>query len=526
MNLKAFNRGVCLVGALVGAWATTSSAQEVVRFQVARYNVEGNTVLPQAELDKTLAPFVGAEKDFGDVQQALESLEERYRSLGYSTVSVLLPEQVLERGEVLFKVVEGRIAAVQVEGQEHHDLGNIRGSLPTLKEGEVPFLTDLSASLRIANENPAKKIALQLLPGDRDEDIVAKLKITDEIPWKVGVTLDNTGTVKTGRSRLGLSYQHANLWNLDHILTLQYQTAPEKPRDVNVVALAYRLPLYGLGDAIDFYSTYSDVNAGTLAAGPINLAITGKGTVLGAKYTWNLKRRGDYEHSMNFGFDEKQFKNSILAESLQLGNNLTARPISVQYNGHWAREGEDLSFNFSGARNIPGGRDGDQAAFDKARAGSRKDYSVIRAGVTWAQALPADWQWKFNTSAQWTKEPLIPGEQFGVGGSASVRGFLEREVSSDRGHQQSFELYSHELCAPDLGEQRCRALAFYDQGSVYRVQPLVGEQAHEHISSAGLGLRWSLGNSAFQADYGRVIQPGGSQLRGDWRIHARFAHFF
>jgi hemolysin activation/secretion protein len=506
----------CLVG-----------AQEVPRFPIVRFNIEGNTLLPQAAVNAAVQPFIGPRRDFGDVQRALEALEELYKQRGYTTVGVSLPEQVLEKGEVLLKVTEGRIRDLKIDGQLHFDADNIRASLPTLKPGEPPLIDDVSANLRIANENPAKKVELRLQPGERDEDIDAHLKVTDESPLKLGAVLENTGTEQTGKRRLGLSFQHANLWNRDHILTAQYQTSPEKPGDVKVYALAYRVPLYGLGDAIDFFATKSNVNAGSIAAGPINLAISGSGVVYGGRYTLNLKRRGDYEQQLVFGIDHKAFENNIGGGGLQLGNDITVHPLSFQYNGRWAKDSSEVSVFGSVVRNLPGGDKGSQADFNKARAGAPDDFSVLRAGLTLSHAYASDWQVRLVSSGQWTDRPLIPGEQFGIGGASSVRGFEEREIANDRGYQASFELYTPELCKDFPGEQRCRLLAFVDGGSVYRLRALAGEQEQEHVASTGLGLRYSWGkNFAFQSDFGHVLQGGGSQQRGDWRVHARIGVFF
>ncbi len=507
--------------------ANLAGAQEVPRFPIVRFNVEGNTLLPQAEIDAAVQPFLGPRRDFGDVQRALEALEEKYKRRGYTTVGVSLPEQVLERGEVLLKVTEGRIRELKIDGQLHYDPDNIRASLPTLKPGEPPLIDDVSANLRIANENPAKKVTLRLLPGERDEDIDAHLKVTDENPLKLGAVLENTGTAQTGRRRLGFSLQHANLWNRDHILTAQYQTSPEQPDDVKVYALAYRAPLYGLGDAIDFFATKSNVNAGSIAAGPINLAISGSGVVYGTRYTLNLRRRGDYEQQLVFGLDHKAFENNIGGGGLQLGNDITVHPLSVQYNGRWAKERTEIGVFGTAVRNLPGGDKGSQADFDRARAGAPDDFAVLRGGLTLSHAYANDWQVRFSGSGQWTDRPLIPGEQFGIGGAGSVRGFEEREIANDRGYQASFELYTPELCKDFPGEQRCRLLAFLDGGAVYRIDALAGEQEQEHVASAGLGLRYAWGrNFAFQSDFGHVLQGGGGQQRGDWRVHARLGVFF
>ena len=520
-----------LMATLMAAGAALSAfplaAQEIPRFPIVRFNVAGNTLLPQSVIDEAVAPFIGPKQTFGDVQQALEALEARYRRLGYTTINVILPEQVLERGEVLLNVVEGRLKDIRISGQKYYDEDNIRATLPTLIEGESPIVHDVSANLRIANENPVKNLKLQLKPGDRDEDIHAEIQVTDERPWKVGLTLENTGSIQTGRNRLGFSFQHANLWNRDHILTAQYQTSPEKPNDVKVYALSYRVPLYSIGDAIDFYATQSNVNAGTISLGansPINLAISGSGVAYGGRYSLNLRRQGNFEHQLVFGLDNKLSQNSIGAGAVQLGNDITTRPLLFQYNGRWQVEASELSWYGGLVRNLPGGEFGDQSDFDRLPRVAPANFSLLRYGLTANHAYTSDWQVRFVLGGQWTNRPLIPGEQFGIGGAGSVRGFQEREIADDKGLQTSFEVYTPELCQPLGGEHRCRALAFVDSGGVYSADR---EKSREHVASTGLGFRYNLGKQAsFQTDYGHVLQGGGSQSRGDWRVHARLGVFF
>jgi len=505
--------------------AASASSQETPRFDIRAFRVDGNTLLSRETVEALVRPFTGVQKDFGDVQGALEALEQAYRDRGYGTVSVLLPEQALEQGEVLLRVIEGRIRTVKVEGEKHFDEANIRASLPALKEGEVPLMDDLSASLRVANEHPMKKLRLRLAPALKDDELDASIGVTDEKPWRVGTTLDNTGTAQTGRHRIGVTWQHGNMLKLDHQLALQYQTSPEKLSDVSIYAASYRIPLYARGDSIDLIATYSDVNVGTISAGALALDVTGRGSVLGARYNLNLKRQEDYEHQIVFGLDQKVFQNSVLASGQQLGNDVTLRPLSITYNGRWAMPGSETGFFLSLIRNLPGGSHGDQDAISRARTGAPADFQVLRGGGSLSREFARDWQWRLGVNAQWTHSPLVPGEQFGLGGMASVRGFEEREFSNDTGFQGNLEVYTPELCLP-VGAN-CRALAFYDFGALKRNQPLPEEPASEHLASVGVGVRYVLGKRmTLQADYARVVDPGGNVDRGAWKLHARIGLSF
>src|SRR5476649_27646 len=94
-----------LATAVASAWAADPVGDDgVIRFEINRFEVKGNTLLPQARIDSLVAPFLGKSRDFGDVQRALEALEAAYHALGYKLVTIELPEQELNRGEVLLRV--------------------------------------------------------------------------------------------------------------------------------------------------------------------------------------------------------------------------------------------------------------------------------------------------------------------------------------------------------------------------------------------------------------------------------------
>ena len=89
------------------------------RFDIRSYRLDGNTLLKASDIAEAVAPYTGKSKDFGDVQHALEAVQALYQKRNYAGVQVTLPEQELERGEVMFLVVEPRVTRILVEGNEH-----------------------------------------------------------------------------------------------------------------------------------------------------------------------------------------------------------------------------------------------------------------------------------------------------------------------------------------------------------------------------------------------------------------------
>ncbi len=497
-----------------------AAAADQVRFDIARFDVAGNTLLPAAEVQAALAPHAGRARDFGDVQRALEALEALYHARGWNTVTVQLPEQELEGGVVRLNVIQARVRQVQVGGNKYVSEANVRAALPALRPGATPNLKDVSSNLRLANENPARRLKLNLAGADVGDDIDARVEVEDERPWKVMLNVDNSGTEATGETHAGVLLQHANLWGRDHVGTLQYTTTSQHPDRVGVWAAGYHVPLYAQGDSLDLFASYSNVDSGSVNAGLFNLAVSGKGGVYGARYNQLLARRGRLDARVVYGVDVKAYKNSVVFGGQDFGNDVTVRPLSVTYAGTYAMDGGEAAFSLALLRNVPGGARGSASDFAAVRSGASAGYAMLRFAGVLSRALGGDWQGRALVNGQLSGDALVPGEQFGAGGSFTVRGFGERDLATDTGAVANLELYTPELCG--RAGWQCRLLGFYDAAWGERHHALPGELRSAGISSAGLGLRFAAaGNASLQLDYGHAVHVGQVNATSRNKLHLR-----
>lgn len=517
-------------GALAWLLATGSVlAQEGPRFEIRRFEVLGGGSLPTAKIDTALAPFTGQDRDFAAVKAAVAALQKLYVDNGLTAVEVTLPEQRVTEGVVSIWVRELGFGTLTVEGNRFYSEANVRRSLPALVGGRSPDVNAVARNLRAANENPSKQTTVVFRSGELEGSVDATARVSDQRPWRAALGLDTTGTPATGMLRSSVSLQHANVFDRDHVLSANYLTSPERAKDVSILGVGYRMPLYGRGDSAEFAYLYSDVDSGVVGSAAGNLAISGRGSFWLGRYNWYLPKRGSLDHRFVFGADWRVFQNSVRAAGSagSLLPDITTHPVSVGYSARVRSAQQDLSGFLSVFANIPGGNDGTQAVFDATRAGAAANYRLMRAGFSWLRTLPREFQVRVSASGQWSDDKLIPGEQFGLGGMDSVRGFIEREIANDRGYRWGLEGYSPDLGAPLRLPLRAQALAFFDYGEARRNAPLPGEIVRETISSVGLGLRASYQSLlSVRLDYGYVLQPGGLQSRGDQRLQGVVSLFF
>jgi len=495
------------------------------KFAIQQFVVEGNTLLSESLVRSVVNPFTGPSRDFGDVQRALEALQDAYSSRGYNAVRVLVPEQDIRAGSVRLQVIEARIRRVRVENNKFFSEANIRAGLPALKEGGSPNVRALGENAQMSNENPAKQVAISLESADEEAKVDALVRVTDDSPRRYSVFADNTGTPATGNYRVGVGFQHANLFNGDEILNLQAITSPGHVSDVKIVGMGFRAPMYRAGGNVDLSAGYSNVNSGVVQD---LFTVSGAGRIYGLRYTQFLPRFGTYEQRLAAGWDYRAFVNNVGLIGTTAGSivpDITLRPWSLTYTGRNAQVGRDLSFYLTFAHNAPGGPNGGQEAFDAARAGASANYSAWRYGAAYAYTLPQDYLLRAVASGQYTKNLLVPGEQFGMGGMDSVRGYHERETANDNGYRLSLEGYG-----PDLGSRlgsdwRVRPLIFTDMARGKDNEP--ARNAENRLASFGAGVRLSKGKSvSARFDVARATRDAGTRAKGDNMLQFSLAYSY
>ncbi|MEO5882820.1 MAG: ShlB/FhaC/HecB family hemolysin secretion/activation protein [Caldimonas sp.] len=517
-GLRRLAGNAFLVAALSLLLAPSAPAQaQAPTFEVQRFEVEGNTLLDPVQIDDALLARRGGALSFADLQAAVAALQLAYARAGFGAVRAFLPEQQVASGTVRITVIEPRLRKVTIDGPPDLDLDRIRRALPALREGATPNTDDLAREIALANENPARRISVDLR-SEASGQIDATVAVVQDRPWRVGAVFDNTGTAGTGRTRIGVFFQHANVTQQDHVATLQYVTSPTQPDDVTIAALNYRVPLPALGDSLDLYGIYASVDAGVVSD---LFSVRGRGRVLGLRYTQNLPPSATWRHRLLWGVEQRPIDNQVglVGGSPDLAPDITLHPASLGYAGSWTEPGRQVELRVTGVHNLPRGSRGKGEAFAAARAGASASYAILRYGLRVQQALPGDWQVRVVVDGQYTRDALVSGEQFGIGGQDSVRGFDERELINDIGNRATLELQTPDFGGRIASGVFARALLFLDHGWLRRNQPLPGEVTHSHIASVGAGLRLSLAPSwNLRLDLSRVAQGTDAHPRGSDHI--------
>ncbi len=525
-----------LLALTLGCCATGALAEEPppITLRVERFEVTGDNPLSAADTDAALQPYLGEYSDLQGLLAAVDALEQALRDRGYSfhRVGILPTPEGTPPTTVLLQVLTFGLGEVVVRGNQFSSEQTVRNSLPALASGAVPEPRELSRQLAVANQHPRRRVAVSYRRSQEPDKLDAVANVTEEArPWGLFANLNNIGNDETGNSRLQFGGQYANITGHDDIATAAITLSPDNADDVFQFGAFYQLPIYRLRGWLNAFYVRSDVDVGAVQDA---FDVSGAGHFTGLSFKHQLLNLGSYRHSATVGVQDRLFDTSISSTQTGafnpgLSSKVRSRPLSVRYDGGylWTRTRTSLDFYVDYNHNLDFGghnSDLDYAGFRIASDDPPdSSWKLVRFGALATQQLPRGYSGVFRLNGQYTSETLIPGEQIGVGGERSVRGFEERTVAGDSGLVANLELWTPQL--PKLYD--IRLLGFLDAGHKVTNSPGIGQRPHDTISSIGVGARWSWHNQLLVSlDYGQVLANGDTDAsdRGNSKWHVSLTY--
>lgn len=507
---------IALVAILLLGWDVMLMAEDF-RVHVKSYEIEGELPVSQQQSEHALSNFVGDGKSLEDISSAAKALQELLQSEGYSFYRVILPPQKIEDGSIRLKVIRFNISSISVTGNKHHSEENVLTSIPALIAGTSPNMREIQRGLQIANANPSKAATVLIKESSQQDAIDAEIQVRDQNPLSIYAALGNTGSEDNGDWRATFGIQHANLFDRDHSATLSYTTSPEDPQDVQQTGVFYRIPFYSLGGELNGYYIDSTVDSGTIS----DFDVSGSGEFYGVNFKYALPRQESLSHSLLVGMDDRYFENETIFLGIDLGVPLRTRPFILSYQGQWKHEGRTLDYSVSWSKNMGGGGRNDSEYYTANRLGSDLYWQAVRYSLSYQQPFDNGWEFRASLEGQWTDDVLVDGEQFGIGGMYSVRGYEEREISGDKGIMARIE------ARIPFSKANARPYLFVDAGKVDLNKGIIGRDRSDTASSMGVGVDWAVTRkSHLSASVAHALEDLIETDAGESKLHVQYVYRF
>lgn len=513
---------LCACAPAVAQEAASARAQQqqqraVQRFDILQYTVQGNTVLPEVEIEKAVYPFLGEQKTLADVEGAKKALEKAYQDKGWLSVVVTVPPQTSRNGEIVLEVIEARVDTLRISGTQYHLPSDIRAATPSLAPGQVPNFTAVQADLGRVQGGGDVQVTPLISAGADPRKLDVDLKVQDELPLHGSVEVNNKQTYNTERGRIEAGLRYQNLWQREHTLGVNWIYSPQAPKQANTLVLNYSLPLRSERPSPEGDDRLSFVLVSSRSDTPTSLggATVVRGETYGVRWRQPLPGLADdkgFFHGWTLGADLKHTRdaNQAVAGFTTQNPSLHYPVLSVGYDlVSLGRDTRFTSFDMTltlgssglGSRDVNcSGLVADQ--FDCKRQGASADFQTLRFNLEHRRPLMLGskaWTLRFKAQAQFASGRLVSAEQFGAGGVDSVRGYYEYEQVGDQGGVLRSELLTPIM---KLGEHFSgQGVLFYDRAALRIIDPLPAEQSWIGMASWGLG--WEM-----QAPYGLLLRAG------------------
>jgi hemolysin activation/secretion protein len=459
---------------------------------VREFRVTGSTVFSDEELRAVTAPYTNRPITAEDLHELRNKLTLLYVNKGYVNSGAVLPDQTVADGIVEYRIVEGRLDQIEVEGNRWFRTGYLRDRLE-LGAKKPLNVRDLEHELQILQQDERiRRVNAQLGPGTRPGDGVLRVRFEEEPPYRAWFDFSNYEPPSVGAYRSQLRLAHQNLTGNGDTLDLraaltdgfeEYEVAYEIPLNRWDTALTARF-LYDGSDVIDppFDDDDPDIRSESTT------------TSLGVNQPVYRSLNSQVELSASLDYRT--------SETFLLGRRFSFPPLPARDDGKTQITALRLaqSWIFRDLKQVVAMRSQFSIGLDIFGATMHGSYGCceeIPDGEYFAWLGQFQWVRRFDpwgvqlvlrTDLQLAEDPLLSLEQFSIGGHSTVRGYRENELVRDNGVVSSVELRIP-LWADRPGRPTLQLAPFFDWGNSWNTdRPELGP---ETLMSAGVGLRFA-----------------------------------
>ena len=156
-----------------------------------------------------------------DLEALRVALTYLYVNRGYVTSGAILPDQRVSEGVITYRIVEGRLTAIDIQGNRWFRDGYLRDRLALAGRPPVD-VNALQRRLQILLNDPRiGRLNADLRPGLRAGEALLDVKVEDRFPFKLWLDVNNHQSPAVGAERGFLTLEHQNLTGNGDVLTLQ-----------------------------------------------------------------------------------------------------------------------------------------------------------------------------------------------------------------------------------------------------------------------------------------------------------------
>lgn len=415
-----------------------SLPQETPSFPVKTVALEGQRVAEFAWLSKKAARYNG--RTIG--QQGVNLIVKRLNSVlidkGYITSRVMVPEQDLSQGILHLVLIVGTIGDIRFDQPIHK--ANWRTAFPT-RPGDILNLRDLEQGLEQLKRIPSQDVDFKLLPGKQpgQSDVVISMKQSK--PWKVILSLDDSGSKATGRLQASATLAIDNFLGMNDLFNATMNQDAEGNRSLygtNGNSVYWSFPQgYWTYSLSSWYHDYKQ----TLYSAGNTLVYTGDSQNLEFKAERLINRDKNSKTSINFSLLQN-WSHNHMDDTEIMGQRRTTSAMEIGLSHRRYLNKDTWDYLLSYRHGMPWF--GAQSESDTPDGSPTTRYGMWIGEIDLTKPvsfLGKEARYNLTLRGQYTNSTLNATDWFSIGNRYTVRGFDgEQTLSGERGFYWRNEL--------------------------------------------------------------------------------------
>ena len=390
-------------------------------FPIARVTLSGQEALPHwLPLQRIANQAQGKCLGGKGVNRLMSALQNRLVDHGWITTRVLAPAQDLRQGTLALRVVPGDIRHVTLTPESSNYI-QLYSAFPA-REGNLLDLRDIEQGLENLQRLPTVEASMEILPGNKPGESDILITRHQQKPWRVGLSLDDSGSNATGRYQAGITLSLDNPFSLSDLMYLSasHDLNGKDGKGTTNYTAHYSVPFgYWLAGVTasdyDYYQTSPGLNG--------DYRYSGKSKNLDLQLSRVLHRSGSQKTTFSYHVSARESRNFIDDTEIDVQRRQTAAwKAGLQHRHYIGPATLDAGISYQrgtrwfGAQRAPEEYPGYATALSK--------ILQINAGLDLPFALGSqNFRYTLQYLRQMSNTPLTPQDQFAIGNRWSVRGF-------------------------------------------------------------------------------------------------------
>lgn len=397
---------------------------------MSQFEFTGNRALSSETLRAALSSWVGRPLNFGELIQAVEAVEARYKSEGYFLAQANLPPQKIKDGVIEISVSEGRLGEVRLEGESHVASDVVYRYLDRLPKDEALILSRLERQVLLINELAGGQASLDLQAGDKpgSTDVVLVQKPEERISGRLEA--NNHGLPSTGENRVGLTLNGNGLLGFGERISLTGMTSDTS--GLTTYNLRGELPVGGDGWRLTATASRAAYSLG----GPFK-SLDASGTAdslrLGVAYPFIRSRASNLK--LQLEADQSKLADKFRATNTELEKQSSG--LSLTTSADWLDEllggGANRADLVLRTGNLDLGPTSAALDAPPAGLGTAGSFSKFMLIASRQQTISQNLSLQANLTWQESSKNLDSSEKLSLGGPASIPGYASGDAPADSG---------------------------------------------------------------------------------------------